>query len=52
MPYRWNLKRNSTKELTKEEETHRLRKQAYGSLGEGIVRDFGKLMYTLLYVNG
>ena len=50
MPYMWNLKRNSTKKLRKQKETHRLRKQAYGYLGEGIVRDSGKFMYTLLYV--
>ena len=35
--------------LTKQKETHRLRKQPYGCWGEGIVRDFGKVMYTLLY---
>ena len=35
--------------LTKQKETHRLRKQTYSSWGEGIVRDFGKIMYTLQY---
>ena len=35
--------------LTRQKETHRLRKQTYGCWGEGIVRDFGKVMYTLLY---
>ena len=31
-------------------ETYRLRKQIYGWWGEGIVRDYGKVMYTLLYL--
>ena len=35
--------------LTKQKETHRLRKQTYGCWRKGIVRDFGKVMYTLLY---
>ena len=35
--------------LTKQKETHRLRKPCYGCLGEGIVREFGKVMHTLLY---
>ena len=35
--------------LTKQKETHRLRKQTYSCWGEGIVRDFGKIMYTLQY---
>jgi len=52
MPYMWNLKRNSARKLTKQKETHRLRKQAYGYPGEGIDRDFGKVMYTPLFVNG
>ena len=52
MPYMWTIKRNSTRKLTKQKETHRLRKQAYGYSGEGIVRDSGKVMYTPLYVNG
>ena len=30
-------------------EVHRLREQAYGCLEEGIVREFGKVIYTLLY---
>ena len=41
--YKWNL-------LTKQKETHRLRKQTQGPQGEGIVKDFGKVMYTLLYL--
>ena len=39
--YKWSL-------LTKQKETHRLRKQTQGSQGEEIVKDFGKVMYTLL----
>ena len=35
--------------LTKQKETHRLRKQTNGCLGEGTVRESGKTMYTLLY---
>ena len=39
IPYMWNLKRNDTNELTRQKETHRLRKQTYGCQGgEGIVR--------------
>ena len=37
--------------LTKQKETHRLRKQIYGCWGLGIVEDFGKVMDTLLYQN-
>ena len=40
--------------LTKQKETHRLRKLTYGcwgwGWGEGVVRDFQKVMYTLLYL--
>ena len=36
--------------LTKQKETHRLRKQTHGCQGEGIVKDLGKIMYTLLYL--
>ena len=46
----WNLKRNDTNELTYKIETHRLKKQIYSCQGEGAVRDFGKVMYTLLYL--
>ena len=28
---------------------HRFRKQTYGCQGEGTVREFGKVMYTLLF---
>ena len=34
--------------LTKQEETHR--EQTYGCQGDGIVRQFGLDMYTLLYL--
>ena len=37
-------------EFTKQEETHRLRKQTHGCRREGTVKDFGKVMYTLLYL--
>ena len=36
--------------LTKQKETHRLRKWTYGCGGEEILRDFGKFMYILLYL--
>ena len=36
--------------LTKQKETHRLRKRTSGCQGEGIVKDFGKVIYTLLYL--
>ena len=35
--------------LTKQKETHRLRKRTYGCQGEWIVREFVKVMHTLLY---
>ena len=35
--------------LTKQKETHRLM-VALGGGGEGIVREFGKVMYTLLHL--
>ena len=38
-----------TNELTEQKETHRLTKWTYSCQGEGIVREFGKVMYTLLY---
>ena len=34
--------------LTKQKETHR--KLTHGCQGEGTVKDFGKIMYTLLYL--
>ena len=36
--------------LIKERRTHRLRKQTHGYWGEGIDKDFGKVMYSLLYL--
>ena len=36
--------------LTKHKETHRLRKQTHGCQGEGIVKNSGKVMYTLRYL--
>ena len=36
--------------LTKQKETHRLRKRTSGCQGEGIVKDSGKVIYTLLYL--
>ena len=44
----WNLKRNYTNELIKQRETHR--KRTHVCSGEGIVRAFEKVMYTLLYL--
>ena len=35
---------------TQEEETYRLRKPTYDCQGKGIVREFGKVMCTLLYL--
>ena len=35
--------------LMKQKETHRLRKQIHGCQVEGIARDFGKVISTLLY---
>ena len=50
----YNLKRNDTDELTKQKETHKLRERTYGcwgkGWGEGIVREFGMGIYTLLYL--
>ena len=36
--------------FTKQKETHRLRKGTHGCQGEGIVRVFGKVIYTLLHL--
>ena len=47
--YMWNLKRNYINELTyKSERDSQTSKQTYGYQGEGIVREFGAVMYTLL----
>ena len=44
IPYMWNLKRSYTNELTKQKETHRLRRQTQGCwqgrMWGGIVMDF------------
>ena len=45
----WNLKRTDTTELAKQKETQRLRKQTYSFQGEGIIRDFGKVMIIQPY---
>ena len=54
IPYMWNLKRHDVNELAKQKETHRLREWTYCSQGEGwkegIVREFGMDMYTLLHL--
>ena len=52
-PYMWNLKRNDTSELTKQRETDLENELMVAGgreewLGEGIVREFGIDMYTLL----
>ena len=36
--------------LMKQKETYRFRKRIYCCQGEGIVREFGKVMYTLPYL--
>ena len=44
-----DLKRNGTNEVScKTERDHRFRELTYGCQGEGIVREFGKVVYTLL----
>ena len=46
------LKRKNTNEFTKQKETHRLGKLTGAGAGvEGRVKDFGQVMYTLLYLN-
>ena len=50
IPYMWYLKRNDTDELTYKTESDRLRKWIHGCQGEGIVKHFGKVMCTLLYL--
>ena len=47
----WNLERNDTNELTyKTEKDSQTSKMNLGLPGAGTVRDFGKVMYTLLYL--
>ena len=36
--------------LTKQKETHKLRERIFSCQGDGIVREFGKDMYTLKYL--
>ena len=36
--------------FTKQNQTHRLKEQTYGCQGEGIGREFGMNIYTLLYL--
>ena len=49
IPDMWTLKRNDTNELIYKTETHRLRRPTYGCQeGKGLVRELGKVMYTLL----
>ena len=50
IPYMWSLERNDTNELTYKTETHSVRERTYDCQGEGIVREFGMDMYTLLYL--
>ena len=50
VPYMCDLQRNDTGELTKQKETHRLRKQSYSGQGKGRVRESGMVMHTLLYL--
>ena len=52
-PNMWNLSINDTNEVTKQEETHKLREWTYdywqrGGIVEGIVTEFVMDMYTLL----
>ena len=53
IPHMWTLKRNDTSELTKEKGTENelmaagCREEGFG---EGVVREFGIDMYTLLYL--
>ena len=46
MPYMWNLKRNDTNELTKQKETHRLRKGMIAR-GKGYSRSLGLINYCI-----
>ena len=50
IPYMWNWKRNDTSELTKQKEIHGLREWIYSCWEEGVVREFGTDVYTLLYL--
>ena len=48
--YMWNLKRKDKWTYLQNRKTHRLRKQTHGCWLEEMVKDFGKLKYTLLYL--
>ena len=50
IPDVWSLETNDANELTKQKETHRLRKRTCGFQEEGIVRECGRDTYTLLYL--
>ena len=51
IPYTKNLKRNVQMNLfTKQRQTHRLRTWTYGCQREEREREFGMVMYTLLYL--
>ena len=48
IPYMWNLKRNNTNKLTyKTERDSDLENELTVASGEGAVKDFGTVMYTL-----
>ena len=48
-PYRWNLKRNDTMNLQNRKRLTDLENDLYGCQGQGIVKKFEEVMYTLLY---
>ena len=55
IPYMWDVKRNDKNELTyeteRDSETQRMNLQLWGiRMGEQIVRESGKAVYTLLYL--
>ena len=49
IPYIWNLKRNDTSRFIKQRLTD-LENELMVAEGKEIVRNFGKVMYTLLYL--
>ena len=49
-PFYVDSKKKWCKWTYKDKETHRLREWAYGCWGKGIVREFGKVLHTLLYL--
>ena len=50
IPYMWNQKRNDTNELTRQKRDSQAENKLRIARREGIIRDFGKVMYTLLYI--